>query len=959
MTATLTSQTVGNTPAPVVMEDNLRKWRIARTIDDPFEFGKIYFPKYWFQKSPDFHKEIMDLATHKNPEEWKGKEHLNTLVLAAPRNHSKCIKHDTKVLLSNGSSISIEDIQVGQKIISLNESTLKFENDEIVAKTESGVKALIKIKTKTGKIISVTKDHKILTFDGWKLAGDLTLSDKIASPRSVPALKSLQSKTREELRLMTYLIAEGSLTTPTAVRFTNSDECVISDFKQCASLMGFGTSHITGITWSLKTGSKAPLEWTRSLGLQGHSSLRKLFPDWVFQLPPEQKWEIIDAMMVTDGYFAKTARQGGISLANEKLIDQIKELFMHVGIIATKRYMHNDKAGAWTLLFGSESVELMLKNCGLMQKRKAAELVVAGSTSGRSYTDNYAPSLQKSIGHSEWFRDNRCRIDASYDMTRGKVQKIISLIKSSPNCPVSLQTLSRLETLENADIFWDSIIEISQDEPALTFDVETKINHNLVTGGLITHNSTLITFLYVIWSLVTQRKFFTVIISDIARISVGHTRNIKEEFETNERLCNDWGIILGRDWESLEGAARGEKEKWTDEEFVIGFKKWDKYNNCWSNELEDRAKILARMANNPLRGLRFGFRRPDLVIADDLENDELVDTAEQREKLALWWDSAVEPMIEPPPVGQIILVGTVLHYGSLLNKMLNRPDLYVAKRYQAVISKKNNDGVSVQAALWPERFSLERLAQLKAKNVLAFQKEYMNDPRDDTTRTFRSGWVQWYDAHDLGYSPATNRWYFRNKPLVFYTGVDWSVGKDDQADFFAMIMIGRTSDNDIVVFDIAADRLDVANQVNRIIQQNLSYSIQMNGLEANGFQHVLIKQVLRQSLIPVREIRHVSRNRKQIRIEGMAPLFEQAKIYLRKCTESEVQRDPLTKDPDGTKGYLYDETRMVVVHPEFWDLYEQLMTYPRSQHDDILDALEMAVETSRSGKRLFDEIIMV
>jgi hypothetical protein len=47
------------------------------------------------------------------------------------------------------------------------------------------------------------------------------------------------------------------------------------------------------------------------------------------------------------------------------------------------------------------------------------------------------------------------------------------------------------------------------------------------------------------------------------------------------------------------------------------------------------------------------------------------------------------------------------------------------------------------------------------------------------------------------------------------------------------------------------------------------------------------------------------------------------------------------------------------LHPEFWPLYEQMMTYPRSQYDDILDALEMAIETSRSGRRLFDEIIVV
>lgn len=507
--------------------------------------------------------------------------------------------------------------------------------------------------------------------------------------------------------------------------------------------------------------------------------------------------------------------------------------------------------------------------------------------------------------------------------------------------------------------FHKEIMDLATHKDEKEWQGKNQLNTLVLAAPRNHSKSTLITFLYVIWSLVTQRKFFTVIISDISRISVGHTRNIKEEFESNERLCNDWGIILGRDWESLLGAAKGEKEKWTDEEFVIGFKKWDSQNNSWSNELEDRAKVLARMANNPLRGLRFGFRRPDLVIADDLENDELVDTSVQRDKLALWWDSAVEPMIEPPPVGQIILVGTVLHYGSLLNKMLNRTDLYVTRRYQAVISRDNEYGVKIQTPLWPERFSLDRLSQLKAKNMLAFQKEYMNDPRDDSNRTFRSGWIQWYDAHDLGYKPQTNKWYFRGKLLTFYTGVDWSVGKDDQADFFCILMMGRTSDNDLIVFDVANERLDVANQVNRVIQQNKSYSIQMNGIEGNGFQHILIRQILQRAVIPIREIHHVSRKKKQIRIEGMAPLFEQGKIYLRRCTESEINRDELTKDPNVEQGFNYDETRMAVVYPEFWSLYEQLMTYPRSQFDDILDAMEMAIETSRSGRRLFDEILMI
>ena len=512
---------------------------------------------------------------------------------------------------------------------------------------------------------------------------------------------------------------------------------------------------------------------------------------------------------------------------------------------------------------------------------------------------------------------------------------------------------------QKSPLFHEEIMDLATHKNESEWEGRRNLNTLVLAAPRNHSKSTLITFLYVIWSLVTQRKFFTVVISDIARISVSHTRNIKEEFESNDKLRNDWGIVLGRDWDQLDNSVRGEKEKWTDEEFVIGFRKWDKQGNHWSGELEDRAKVLARMANNPLRGLRFGHRRPDLVIADDLENDELVDTPVQRQKLASWWDSAVEPMIEPPPIGQIILVGTVLHYGSLLNQMLSRSDLYVTRRYQAIVSKEMPDGTREQTPLWPERFSLERLMSIKQKNTLAFQKEYMNEPRDDTTRTFRSSWIQWYDANDLGYKTSTRKWYFRGRPLSFFTGVDWTVGKDDAADFFSIVMIGKTLDNDIIVFDIANEKIDVANQVNRIIQQNQSYPITMNGVEGNGFQHVLVQQILRRSLIPIREIRHVSRKRKQIRIEGMSPLFEQGKIFLRKCTEREVSREQNTGEPKSEEGFYHDELRSVVIHPEFHKFYEQLMTYPRSENDDMLDALEMALEVSRNDKKFFDEVVLV
>ncbi|MBT7080156.1 MAG: hypothetical protein HN929_01595, partial [Chloroflexi bacterium] len=51
--------------------------------------------------------------------------------------------------------------------------------------------------------------------------------------------------------------------------------------------------------------------------------------------------------------------------------------------------------------------------------------------------------------------------------------------------------------------------------------------------------------------------------------------------------------------------------------------------------------VMPRGAGQQVRGNLFNMYRPDLIIADDLENSESVMSAEQREKLKSWWFSDV------------------------------------------------------------------------------------------------------------------------------------------------------------------------------------------------------------------------------------------------------------------------------------------------------------------------------
>lgn len=60
-----------------------------------------------------------------------------------------------------------------------------------------------------------------------------------------------------------------------------------------------------------------------------------------------------------------------------------------------------------------------------------------------------------------------------------------------------------------------------------------------------------------------------------------------------------------------------------------------------------------------VRGRRHRNWRPDLIVLDDIENDENVNTPEQRRKLKNWFDKAVSKAGDT--YTDIMYIGTILH----------------------------------------------------------------------------------------------------------------------------------------------------------------------------------------------------------------------------------------------------------------------------------------------------------
>ncbi|MDR3352831.1 MAG: hypothetical protein LBO00_07535, partial [Zoogloeaceae bacterium] len=168
--------------------------------------------------------------------------------------------------------------------------------------------------------------------------------------------------------------------------------------------------------------------------------------------------------------------------------------------------------------------------------------------------------------------------------------------------------------------------------------------------------STLVSQLFVLWCLLTGRKRYPVIVMDSIDQAYPMLEAIKAELEFNVRLSMDFpeGCGQGRVWQAGTIVTKG------------------------------GAKVQVAGSGKKLRGLRHGPYRPDLCVLDDIENDEAVRNPEQRDKLNSWLSKTVMPLGGAGDKYDVVYIGTILHYDSVLSRTLANP-LWRVARFKAIL----------------------------------------------------------------------------------------------------------------------------------------------------------------------------------------------------------------------------------------------------------------------------------
>ena len=402
--------------------------------------------------------------------------------------------------------------------------------------------------------------------------------------------------------------------------------------------------------------------------------------------------------------------------------------------------------------------------------------------------------------------------------------------------------------------------------------------------------STTVDMTYPLWAGCFEQEEFIVIISDTYTQAAEFINALKDEFENNPKIKWLFGNMKGDDWQ--------------DGEFVL------------SNGI----KYAAKGSGMKIRGIRHRHTRPTLMIFDDIENDENIKSAEQRQKLYHWFTKAAIPALARG--GRAVVIGTILHFDSLVNKVMKQQDIF--KSWQTrVFYAITTDEDGTEHALWPEHRSLDKLKSMRDNpndqefvGSIAFAQEYQHKPFSEEDAIVKPDWIKECEP-----SQAPDEYSRQARVLT----VDPAASERQTADPTARIVADLGADGNVYVRAIRNQRTSPSITAETIQNLYETYQPQVVGIEQGA-----LGLVFRDLLAGLPVIGLKPDKDKVRRLLAVSRFFEAGKVFL-------------VKDIQNGQA-----------------LREQLIEFPKGTHDDMVDAIVYAirmllVDGLNQGEEGFDE----
>ena len=438
--------------------------------------------------------------------------------------------------------------------------------------------------------------------------------------------------------------------------------------------------------------------------------------------------------------------------------------------------------------------------------------------------------------------------------------------------------------------------------------------------------STIVTFEFAIYCICYHLEDFIVIISNTNEQAESFLSNIKFELENNTRLKEDFSGIC-------EIGEKPKPPRWRQDDIIT------------KNGIE----VLALGYNQQIRSRKYKQSRPSLIVLDDLEAGNVIQSADNFGKL---YDYLTRSVLKAgSSTTNVVFVGTIHNYGSLLAQFTSldaypgwekriyrsviswsvHPDLW--EKWERIYSSQDTfegdegpeaalkffeqnkilmlEGTQV---LWEAKYSYYDLMRMRLEEGAAsFDSEMQNEPVNPKDRIFD---IDHYGYLEDKYSTTENLLVSLGEKKRAFGGCDPSMGKQNKrSDYTAIVtVIKDTEKGTLYVIDADVARRSPDDTIETIMAYHKIRGYTKFGVETNQFQEFLASELTRRSsaagiYVPVERIPNTTD--KLGRFQSLQPLL--------------------------TSGVIQLSRRLHV-------LLEQMKHCPKGAHDDSLDALYLAVK---------------
>lgn len=288
-------------------------------------------------------------------------------------------------------------------------------------------------------------------------------------------------------------------------------------------------------------------------------------------------------------------------------------------------------------------------------------------------------------------------------------------------------------------------------------------------------------------------------------------------------------------------------------------------------------------------------RRSDLIYIDDpIRSSADIANPVIRNSMVNWFNEVLEPTLVPG--GRILCSATRYRIDDIHGTTFNEANGWEVLTQPAILVDDNGEEYS----FWEDYMSLEFLKSRRFKSPLSFASQYQQEPIASEAQIIKPDWIIRGDVPD--------------KFDEIAVGIDLAASKKEQADYTAVVAVGRLADMYYVI-SAQRGRWSLDETIRFLLGVSFDAPKFSFQVESVSFQASFLPEFKRRAKESGKSVRAepvVMRGDKEQRLYGVSGLFECGEVVFNRARSFDV-------------------------------LIDELVNFGYTEHDDLVDALVYAL----------------